>query len=190
MNGMCLADFKTHAEALKTADELIAINKAEYCHAGDKVEHEMPLLSCFFTSRARKKTHVLASGIERVVRRRRCQKHEANARREVVPRRVGLRRRQCVFQQQRENRKCAVRPDDANQRHVEVVSVEQYVSTTHLSGSFGAGVVFLVLGFSCHHLVLLSEVCGETVDRLPFDFADPSSQNHGQKSERARVRQV
>jgi hypothetical protein len=57
MNGMCLADFKTHAEALKTADELIAINKAEYGHAGDKVEHEMPLLSrfFFFTSGAREK---------------------------------------------------------------------------------------------------------------------------------------
>ena len=49
LNGMALSDFGSHSEALKTADELIAMNKERFGHAGEKSEHpKMPLLSTFF----------------------------------------------------------------------------------------------------------------------------------------------
>ena len=49
LNGMALSDFGSHSEALKTADELIAMNKERFGHSGEKREHpKMPLLSTFF----------------------------------------------------------------------------------------------------------------------------------------------
>ena len=47
LHGMSLSDFKTHSDALKTADALIKQNKEELGHAGTFIEHELPMLSKF-----------------------------------------------------------------------------------------------------------------------------------------------
>ena len=45
MSGMRLSDFKTHAEALKTADELAAQNKAEFGYDVEPIPHSNPLMT-------------------------------------------------------------------------------------------------------------------------------------------------
>ena len=42
LHGMSLADFKTHSDALKTADALVKQNKEELGHAGTIIENELP----------------------------------------------------------------------------------------------------------------------------------------------------
>lgn len=44
LNGMRLSDFKTHAEALKTADQIVAQSKKDLGHNQPDIPHENPLL--------------------------------------------------------------------------------------------------------------------------------------------------
>ena len=55
---MALSDFKTQAEALKVADELVLQNKEDHGHDGKMVEHEIPLLNkyTYFASHGKKRT--------------------------------------------------------------------------------------------------------------------------------------
>ena len=48
INGLSISDFADQKEALKTADEIIADNKAEYGHQEEPKIHKNPLSSKYF----------------------------------------------------------------------------------------------------------------------------------------------
>ena len=48
INGLSISDFADQKEALKTADEIIADNKAEYGHQEETKIHKNPLISNYF----------------------------------------------------------------------------------------------------------------------------------------------
>ena len=48
INGLSISDFADQQEALKTADEIIADNKAEYGHQEEPRIHKNPLISKYF----------------------------------------------------------------------------------------------------------------------------------------------